>query len=203
MGTIPISTKKMLLGLSQRLPPANRQRFAEIISRELDKLGMENTLKFTVTGAAIGVIFEVLPLDRVTGIDDWVQVGTALGAWVGLAGTPGTGPRERHHSARAGGRTGGGKMKFTVTQHHVAILAGVAKGVNRGAILGAAASVATGAAVVAAPVYWPLVAVNTAVVTNWAIAGSVAGGIAGGVAAWISQRRVEKLFRHVFSKCPA
>ena len=85
MKNIPASTKALLLGLRARLPPACRQRFAEVIGREIGKLEMENTLKYAVLGAAIGVIFEILPLDRITGIDDWVEIGAALGAWTGFA----------------------------------------------------------------------------------------------------------------------
>jgi hypothetical protein len=85
MKNIPASTKSLLLNLRARLPANCRQRFAEVIARELGKLEMENTLKYAVVGAAIGVIFEILPLDRITGIDDWVEIGAALGAWTGLA----------------------------------------------------------------------------------------------------------------------
>ena len=46
---------------------------------------MENTLKYALIGAAIGAVLEILPLDTVTGIDDWVEIGAALGAWVGLS----------------------------------------------------------------------------------------------------------------------
>jgi len=82
---IPTATKEMLLKLRGRLPGDCQQRFAEVISQELGKLAMENTLKYALMGAALGVVCEILPLDNITGIDDWVEIGAVLGAWVGLA----------------------------------------------------------------------------------------------------------------------
>ena len=84
MTNIPTSTKRMLLKLRSRLPSNCQQRFSQVISEELDKLEMDNTLKYAVIGACIGTIFEILPLDNITGIDDWVEIGAALGAWAGL-----------------------------------------------------------------------------------------------------------------------
>ncbi len=85
MKRIPTATKQLLLKLRDRLPVNCRQRFVEIIHAELSKLELENTLKYAVIGAAVGAVLEILPLDNVTGVDDWVEIGAALGAWVGLA----------------------------------------------------------------------------------------------------------------------
>ena len=85
MKNVPTSMKKLLLKLRERLPESCRERFVEIISEEIGKLEMENTLKYALIGAAIGAIFEILPLDSITGIDDWVEIGAALGAWAGFA----------------------------------------------------------------------------------------------------------------------
>lgn len=66
MKKIPAATKALLLNLRARLPPSCRQRFGEVIARELGKLEMENPLKYAVAGAAVGVVLDLLPLGRVS-----------------------------------------------------------------------------------------------------------------------------------------
>jgi hypothetical protein len=85
MKTVPDSTKALLLSLRARLPANCRQRFAEVIARELGKLEMENTVKYAVLGGAVGVVLDLLPLGRITGIEDFTAIGAALGAWTGFA----------------------------------------------------------------------------------------------------------------------
>jgi uncharacterized protein YcfJ len=81
---ISINTQDMLLKLKERLPPEKRARFANAVASRVSELHTENLMKGALVGAAIGALLEALPgFETLTGIDDCVQVGAALGAWVG------------------------------------------------------------------------------------------------------------------------
>ena len=81
---IPGETKRALLNMANRIPAERRERFTQAVSVRLDSLQSENTLYGALAGAALGAIMEALPgVETITGIDDWVEVGAALGAWVG------------------------------------------------------------------------------------------------------------------------
>ena len=83
---IPPGTKKKLLALRARLPENCRDRFVAAVRRNMPSVELENTIGCAILGAMFGAIMEILPgMDRVTGIDDWVEVGAAVGAWVGYA----------------------------------------------------------------------------------------------------------------------
>ena len=76
------STKEALKMLAGKLPPEKREKFREAISARLDELSVENTLEGALSGAFVGAILEALPgFELISGIDDCVEVGTALGAW--------------------------------------------------------------------------------------------------------------------------
>lgn len=81
---IPYATQEMLLNLKGRLPPDKQGKFANAIASRVTELHTENLMKGAVVGAAIGALLEALPgFETITGIDDCVEVGAALGAWVG------------------------------------------------------------------------------------------------------------------------
>ena len=83
---IPPGTKKKLLALRARLPHDCRDRFVAAVRRNMPSVELENTIGCAILGAMFGAVMEILPgMDRVTGIDDWVEVGAAVGAWVGYA----------------------------------------------------------------------------------------------------------------------
>ena len=83
---IPPGTKEKLLALRAKLPHDCRDRFVEAVRRNLPSVELENTIGCAILGAMFGAVMEILPgMDRVTGIDDWVEVGAAVGAWVGYA----------------------------------------------------------------------------------------------------------------------
>jgi len=83
---MPISgkTKETLLKLKQRLPADKQDRFVSAIRSRLSDLENENIVYGALFGAAVGALMEALPgVETITGIDDWVEVGAALGAWRG------------------------------------------------------------------------------------------------------------------------
>lgn len=77
--------KDLLLEIHNRLPPEKRADFAQRIRERFRNLQFHDLAGYTITGALLGAICEILPLDMITGIDDWVEVGAALGATVGCA----------------------------------------------------------------------------------------------------------------------
>ena len=77
--------KDLLLKIHGKLPPEKRAEFAARVRERLRYLRFDDLAGYTITGALLGAICEILPLDFVTGIDDWVEVGAALGATVGYA----------------------------------------------------------------------------------------------------------------------
>ena len=79
--------KDMLLKINDTLPPEKRAEFVGRIRQRLSYLQVDDLAGYTVAGALVGAICEILPLDTVTGIDDWVEVGAALGAAVGYVVT--------------------------------------------------------------------------------------------------------------------
>ena len=84
--TISYVTREMLLKLKKKLPPEKQGKFASAIASRISELHTDNLVKGALIGAAIGALFEILPgFETLTGIDDCVEVGAALGAWVGNA----------------------------------------------------------------------------------------------------------------------
>lgn len=78
------ATKEMLLRLKKRLPADKQDRFVGAIRNRLSDLECENTVYGALLGGALGALMEALPgVETITGIDDWVEVGAALGAWRG------------------------------------------------------------------------------------------------------------------------
>ena len=83
---IPPGTKEKLLALRAKLPRDCRGRFVEAFRRNLPSVELENTIGCAILGAMFGAVMEILPgMETLTGIDDWVEVGAAVGAWVGYA----------------------------------------------------------------------------------------------------------------------
>ena len=83
---IPNEIKETLLNIKSRLPEDRQPIFARAIASRTNELQGENLIKYTVLGGAFGALFEALPgFETISGIDDCVEVGAALGAWVGLA----------------------------------------------------------------------------------------------------------------------
>lgn len=81
---IPGELKDNLIRLKSKLPPDKQVKFANAIKNRFSELTTGNLAKGALYGAAIGAIFEALPgFETITGIDDCVEVGAALGAWVG------------------------------------------------------------------------------------------------------------------------
>jgi hypothetical protein len=77
--------QRLLLRLKQIVPPHKQQQFATNLRLQLDKLVFDDITGCVIAGALLGSLCEILPLDTLTGIDDWVEIGAALGAWAGYA----------------------------------------------------------------------------------------------------------------------
>jgi hypothetical protein len=84
MKQIPDDTKDLLLRLRDRFPPERRDAFARSITSRLDSFASTSTASYGLAGALIGAIIDAIPG---TGwrSDDWVEIGAAIGAWVGYS----------------------------------------------------------------------------------------------------------------------
>jgi hypothetical protein len=72
--------QRLLLKIHDQLGPDQRHEFMQRIRERLSSIEVEDVVGYTIAGAAFGAICEILPLDTITGIDDWVETGAALGA---------------------------------------------------------------------------------------------------------------------------
>ena len=79
--------KDMLLKINNSLPPEKRAEFIGRIRQRLSYLQVDDLAGYTIMGALVGAVCEILPLDTITGVDDWVEVGAAVGAAVGYVVT--------------------------------------------------------------------------------------------------------------------
>jgi len=79
--------KEILSRINETLPPEKRAEFARRIRERFKTLQIDDLAGYTIAGALVGVVCEALPLDTITGVDDWVEVGAALGAAVGYVAT--------------------------------------------------------------------------------------------------------------------
>ena len=75
--------RELLMNVQRRLTPDQSAIFVERIKTRLRDVEIEGIAGFTIAGALLGAVGEILPLDTLTGIDDWVEVGAALGATAG------------------------------------------------------------------------------------------------------------------------
>src|ERR1019366_8340197 len=72
---------------NNRLPPEKRAEFIGRIRQRLSYLQVDDLAGYTIMGALVGAVCEILPLDTITGVDDWLEVGAAVGAAVGYVVT--------------------------------------------------------------------------------------------------------------------
>jgi hypothetical protein len=84
MKQIPAETKELLLKLRDRFSPEKREAFSTAIRSRLDGLASTDTATYALTGAVIGVVIDAIPGSGFIS-DDWVEIGAALGAWVGYS----------------------------------------------------------------------------------------------------------------------
>jgi len=84
MKTIHAETKDLILSLREKFPPKKREAFSRAIGSRLEGLASSHTASYALLGAVCGVVIDMIPL---TGFisDDWVEIGAALGAWVGYS----------------------------------------------------------------------------------------------------------------------
>ena len=84
---LPQQLQELLLRIHHKLPPEKRAEFVGRIRQRLSYLHVDDLAGYTIVGALVGAVCEALPLDTITGIDDWVELGAALGAAVGYVVT--------------------------------------------------------------------------------------------------------------------
>jgi len=78
---------QVLLQMLAQLPPAQKAKVVAELRSVLIGERVERTLKGALFGAAAGAIMEVLPFtNAVFGVDEWVEVGAALGGLIGYMG---------------------------------------------------------------------------------------------------------------------
>jgi hypothetical protein len=82
---ITTELKNFLIRVRQMLPKDKREQFARNIRLHFETIEMDDLAGWTISGALVGSLCEILPLDMITGVDDWVEVGATLGACVGYA----------------------------------------------------------------------------------------------------------------------
>src|SRR4051794_26385796 len=75
--------KETLLKIRDKLPPEKQAEFVGRIRERLRGVQVNDLAGYTIAGALVGAVCEILPLDTITGIDDWVEIGAAVGAAVG------------------------------------------------------------------------------------------------------------------------
>jgi hypothetical protein len=84
MKPIPTETKELLLRLRDKFPENKREAFSRAIGSRLESLASTDTASYALTGALIGAVIDAIPLSGFIS-DDWVEIGAALGAWVGYS----------------------------------------------------------------------------------------------------------------------
>jgi hypothetical protein len=79
--------KAFLLRLKEKVPAEKREEFCRNIRTHLEAIEIDDLAGYIIAGSVVGAICELLPLDTITGVDDWVEVGAALGGLVGYVRT--------------------------------------------------------------------------------------------------------------------
>ena len=79
--------KDMLVKMNDRLPPEKRAAFVSRVRDRLNGLQLDDLAGYAIAGALVGAICDILPIGAATGVDDWTEVGAALGAAVGYVVT--------------------------------------------------------------------------------------------------------------------
>ena len=79
--------KALLVRLKEKLPPEKREEFARNMRTHLEAIEIDDLAGFVIAGSVAGAFCELLPLDVITGVDDWVEIGAAVGGLVGYART--------------------------------------------------------------------------------------------------------------------
>lgn len=79
--------RTLLMRLKERVPVERREEFARNIRAHLENIEMDSLTGCVVAGSVAGALCEALPLDTITGIDDWVEIGAAVGGFIGYGST--------------------------------------------------------------------------------------------------------------------
>lgn len=79
--------KNLLMRLKERIPAEKRAQFTRNIRTHLEAIEMDDLTGCVIAGSVLGAVCELLPLDTITGVDDWVEIGAAVGGLVGYGRT--------------------------------------------------------------------------------------------------------------------
>jgi hypothetical protein len=84
--------QKLLTAIKQRLPEGQQGAFAKGIKARIDTLEAASgadtgtLLKYTIGGMAVGAVLDLVPgLETLTGVDGFIDVGAAIGAYMGYS----------------------------------------------------------------------------------------------------------------------
>jgi hypothetical protein len=84
--------QSLLTTIKQRLPEKQQDSFAKGIKARIGELeaasGMDagTVVKYTLGGMATGAVLDLVPgLETLTGVDGFVDIGGAIGAYIGMA----------------------------------------------------------------------------------------------------------------------
>lgn len=86
-GDMNTDLKSFLVRLKEKVPAEKREEFARNIRAHLEAIEIDDLVGYVIAGSVIGAVLDVLPLSYISGVDDWVEVGAAIGGLVGYVRT--------------------------------------------------------------------------------------------------------------------
>ena len=80
---LPENMRNIIEALKTKVPVEKRAEVAAKLRDRLSKIDVSGTVEGALYGALAGAVLDILPLGKVTGIDDFTAIGAAIGAYVG------------------------------------------------------------------------------------------------------------------------
>lgn len=78
-------TKRVIIDAYRKLPMDKAKEFGVRIKNRLKDLDADPVIGYALAGACIGAIIEIVPgMETITGIDDGVASGAAIGGLIGF-----------------------------------------------------------------------------------------------------------------------
>ena len=80
---LPENLQNIVDALKTKVPAEKRQEVVQKLRDRLSKIEVSGTVEGALYGALAGAVLDILPLGRLTGIDDFTAIGAAIGAYIG------------------------------------------------------------------------------------------------------------------------